>query len=37
MKMLAPPADIAQWLSKLIIKGGWIAAPLGGVFFFYFI
>src|SRR5215216_6788717 len=35
MKLLAPPADIAQWLSKFITKGGWIAAPLGGALLLY--
>src|SRR4051794_39521375 len=35
MKLLAPPADMAQWLSKFIIKGGWIAAPLGGALLLY--
>jgi uncharacterized protein len=35
MRLLAPTADLAQWLSNFVIKGGWIAAPLGGALLLY--
>jgi uncharacterized protein len=35
MRLPLPTADIAQWLSTFITKGGWLVASLGGALLIY--
>jgi len=37
VKLLAESADLAELLSAFVRKGGWLAAPLGGIALLYFL